>query len=509
MPQKRASGIVLHVSSLPNPYGIGTFGGSAYEFVDFLRQSGQQYWQILPLAPTGYGNSPYQSCSALALNPFFIDLDMLRRDGLLDFDQYAYVNFGQDLDYVDFGSLYSARFEVLKLALPAGVKKYAAEFEAFRAENAGWLKDYALFMAVKQNFNMVPLSKWPDTDLRARKPDSMRAYAEQLSGETQFYEFLQFLCFKQWTELKAYANENGVKIIGDIPIYCAEDSAEVWAQRKLFLMDADGSPKAVAGVPPDLYSSTGQLWGNPLYDWAYHEKTGFEWWIKRFEHTIKLYDVVRIDHFRGFESYWEVPAGETVAVKGKWRKGPAMRFINAIRSALPDLDIIAEDLGDLDEDVRMFLRETGLPGMTLLVDAFDPDTESDFLPHNVKKNSVAYTSTHDSPTFMDFYYNEASQEARDFAHDYMRLNQSEGFNWGAVKAAWGSPAYLSMAPMQDILALGEDARMNKPSTQGGRNWQWRVRSDAFNVSVAEILHHITKTYKRYCPVEVEKEQGGE
>ena len=493
---KRSSGIVLHISSLPNPYGIGTFGDSAYRFIDFLKQSGQVYWQILPLVPTGYGDSPYQSCSASALNPYFIDLDYLRRDGLLEFDQYAYVNYGQDLDYVDYGAIYASRYHVLRRAFENGRGKLTAELAVFRDENADWLPDYALFMAVKSHFGMVALSEWPDADIRARDPKAMKKYSETLADDVEFQEFMQYLCFKQWNALRNYAAENGIRIIGDMPIYCAEDSAEVWAQPELFLLEKDGTPTVVAGVPPDLYSATGQLWGNPIYDWEYHEKTGFKWWISRIEHAKRFYDVLRIDHFRGIESYWEVPYGEKIATNGKWLKGPAMRFINTVFGAVSGLDIIAEDLGELSEDVRVFLKETGFPGMKLLVDAFDPGSESDFLPHNIIENCAAYTSTHDSPSFMDFLFGKASSAVRDYAIDYLRMRPDEGYNWGAVKAIWGSPAVLAMAPMQDILGLGADARMNIPSTLGGKNWQWRVRMDAFNSDVANILYRVTKTYWR-------------
>jgi len=492
----RSSGIVLHISSLPNPYGIGTFGDSAYSFIDFLKQSGQTYWQILPLVPTGYGDSPYQSCSASAINPYFIDLDYLRRDGLLEFDQYAYVNFGQDLDYVDYGALYAARYHVLRRAFDQRHEKLSEELDAFRKENADWLPDYALFMAVKSHFNMVSLSNWPDADIRMHKPAAIERYSEILAEDIDFQVFMQYLGFKQWNELRAYAAENGIRIIGDMPIYCAEDSAEVWAQPKLFRLEKDGTPAVVAGVPPDLYSVTGQLWGNPIYDWKYHEKTGFEWWINRIKHASKFYDVLRIDHFRGLESYWEVPHGEKVATNGKWVKGPAMKIINTVTAAVPDLDIIAEDLGELSEDVHVFLEDAGFPGMRLLVDAFDPNSESAFLPHNIIKNCVAYTSTHDSPTFMDFLFNKASSATRNYVMDYLRLRPDEGYNWGAVKAIWSSPAVLAMATMQDILGLGADARMNTPSTLGDKNWQWRVRMDAFNEDVANILHHVTKTYWR-------------
>ena len=492
----RSSGIVLHISSLPNPYGIGTFGDSAYAFVDFLKQSGQKYWQILPLVPTGFGDSPYQSCSAAAANPYFIDLDYLRRDGLLDFDRYAYVDFGQNLDYVDYGTLYESRYKVLRMAFENGREALKDELAVFRKENADWLPDYALFMAIKSHFGMIALSEWPDADIRARKAPAIKKYSEMLSDEIEFQEFMQYLCLKQWFNLKNYANENGIRLIGDMPIYCAEDSAEVWAQPSLFKLDSGGTPSVVAGVPPDLFSVTGQLWGNPIYDWDYHEKTGFKWWIWRFKHTRKFYDVVRIDHFRGIESYWEIPAGETTAVKGRWTKGPAMKLIKAIRAAVPDIDIIAEDLGELSEDVTVFLKETGLPGMRLLVDAFDANFESTFLPHNIIENCVAYTSTHDSPTFMDHFHNRTSRETRDYITDYMRLREDEGYNWGVIKTAWASTALLAMTPMQDVLGLGEDARMNIPATLGGRNWQWRVREEALNRHVSDILRWITKTYWR-------------
>jgi 4-alpha-glucanotransferase len=494
MAQERMSGIVMHITSLPGPYGIGTMGEKARNWVDFMQKAGQKVWQILPLSPTGYADSPYQSCSAVAGNPYLIDLDTLIEEGLLTRTEADACNFGTDQDYVDYGLVYESRLPLLRKAYARG--KGDALFTAFCKEQKSWLPDYALFMALKESYGMVGLVDWPDKDIIARDAAALKKIKPKLSDNCKFHMFVQYLFFKQWKALKAYANERGILIMGDLPIYVAEDSAEVWAQPELFQLSAPAKPTRVAGVPPDLYSATGQLWGNPLYAWEYHEKTGYKWWLERIKNAHAFYDIIRIDHFRGFHNYWSVPAGSETAMNGEWIDGPGLPFVNLLKKALPEGSLIAEDLGDLEGTIKQFFVDTELPGMKVLVYAFDPETDSDYMPHNAPKNSVCYTSTHDSPTFIDWLTDEASDGEAALAHAYLRLREDEGLNWGAVKVAWSSPSYLAMTPFQDILCLGKDARINLPGTVGGSNWRWRAREEAVNDGVAAMLLEVTKTYKR-------------
>ncbi len=489
----RAAGIVLPVFSLPGRQGIGTLGEAAFRFVDFLADAGQSYWQILPLGPTGYGDSPYQSCSTFAGNPYLIDLEALEQQGLLSSGDWSPALFSDHPDKIDYGALYAHRLEVLRRAFEK--KKLPPDFDDFCAENQGWLPDYALFAAAKAYFHMAPLSDWPDKELTARKPEALRYYGQKLAKETRFHSFLQWLFWRQWDRLKAYAGQKNIAIIGDLPIYVSSDSVEVWVSPELFLLDHDGNPAAVAGVPPDYYSATGQLWGNPLYAWPVHKKTGYAWWLSRLAHTRRLFDVVRIDHFRGFDNYWEVPAGAPDASAGRWRMGPGLPFVKAVREAFPDLPLIAEDLGELGDEVRGFFQKTGLPGMNVLIYAFDVDGDSAYLPHNTPPGRVLYTSTHDSPTFVGWFFDEADDAQRVFAADYLRLREDEGLGWGAVKSVWASAAGLAMAPLPDVLGLGADARINTPATLGG-NWSWRVRAEAFNPALAAQLRQVTETYRR-------------
>ena len=493
----RASGLILHISSLPGKFGIGTLGKEAFGFVDFLKKAGQTYWQILPLGPTGYADSPYQSFSAAAGNPYFIDFDLLAEEGIKISAENTML--GADPDKIDYGKLFESREKALREAFAAGYSRQKDEIYAFVEKNSEWLPDYAFFMAIKGHFGMVPLSDWPDADIKLRKPDAVKRYKSMLAEDIEYHCFVQYNFYKQWDGLRRYANDNGVRIIGDIPIYVSPDSAEVWSKPELFLLDSQLNPKKVAGVPPDSFSETGQLWGNPIYDWDYIEKTGFKWWIWRVKQMFKLYDTVRIDHFRGFESYWEVPYGDKTAEKGKWRKGPAMRFIDALRNAVPDTDIIAEDLGDIDDDVRKFVEDSAFPGMKVLVDAFNDGSESDFLPHNYTSNSICYTSTHDTPTFLQWFVDKADARQRKFCGDYARIRLDEGICWGAIKTAWISVSRIAMAPMQDILGLGADTRMNFPSVTHG-NWAWRIRKDALNGEVAAMIFNITEMYGRAQPL---------
>lgn len=493
---KRKSGIVIPVSSLPGPYGIGTIGAPARRMIDFLAESGQSYWQMLPLNPTGFADSPYQSCSSFAGNPYLIDLEALCEEGLLTFEELEAFDFGSDPDQVDYGLLYQNRHKTIRIAFERGKTRYTAVREAFSQRNRAWLRDYALYMAIKESFGMAALRHWPDKALLAREKKALDRALEEHAEDVAFHEFVQFLFWSQWADLRDYAAKRGIQMVGDLPIYVSEDSVEVWTQPELFILTAPGVPSMVAGVPPDLYSNEGQLWGNPLYNWEYHAQTGYKWWLSRLRHTQTCFDVIRIDHFRGFYNYWSIKAGAKTAISGRWRKGPGLEFVEKIKTALPPDSLIAEDLGDLDDKVREFFVQTELPGMKVLVYAFDPCQDNPFLPHNIPYNSVAYTSSHDSPPFIGWLMGDASPDERKLAFDYLRLREDEGLGWGALKSIWGSPAKLAMAMFQDVLGIGTDGRINTPATVGGRNWRWRVRSDALNSEVAGRLLNVTKIYKR-------------
>ena len=491
--QARASGVLLPVFSLPGPYGVGTFGTPAREFVDFLAAGGQKFWQILPLVPPGGGNSPYMSPSSFAGNPLFLDLDELAEEGLLTAEELDSARRDKP-DRVDYPWLLETRIPLLRKAWARGRARYARELAEFLEAERSWLPDYALFLALRDRFDGKPLADWPD-ELRLRKQSALEKARAELKEACDFHAFLQLLFFRQWTAVKAYANGKGISIIGDLPIYVSPDSAEVWARPELFQLKEDMTPAGVAGVPPDAFSDKGQHWGNPLYDWDYHRKTGFAWWRSRAVHLARLYDVVRIDHFRGFHTYWCIPDGAEDAREGHWEKGPGMELVEVLR-AVPGLALIAEDLGDLDENALRFIAESGLPGMKVLVYAFDPNGESAYLPHNCPRDAVMYTGTHDTPTFVQWLFSLASPAERDFASDYLRLREDEGFGWGALCGAWMSPCRLAIAPLQDLLGLGADARVNAPGTSGALNWSWRVRREALNPDVSGRLARITRTYRR-------------
>jgi len=490
---KRGSGILLHITSLPSPYGIGTFGKDAFEFVDFLERAGQKYWQILPLGMTSYGDSPYQSFSAYAGNPYFIDLDLLISDGLLSKDELVDIDFGDDEGRVDYERLFLNRMPLLRRVYDNAKQKMKAEILEFKERNINWIDDYSLYMAVKTEFGLRSWQEW-DKDIRLRKPEAIKYYKDNFEDEINFWIYLQYEFFKQWNRLKKYANDKGIKIIGDIPIYVAEDSADIWANSELFLLDTENRPIKVAGCPPDAFSETGQLWGNPIYNWGMMEKRGFDWWVKRIKGNYRLYDIIRIDHFRGFESYWEVPYGEKTAVNGKWVKGPGMKLFNAIKKELGDIDVIAEDLGFLTKEVLDFRKESGYPGMKVLQFAFDTREESDYLPHNYDKNCVVYTGTHDNDT-VDGWFQNANRDDVKHAIKYLNLNKEEGYNWGFIRGAWSSVANLAIAQMQDFLGLGTEARMNIPSTLGG-NWLWRLKKGELTEDLADKIYQITKLYGR-------------
>ncbi|MDF2613474.1 MAG: 4-alpha-glucanotransferase [Clostridia bacterium] len=490
----RASGILMHISSLPEKYGIGTFGKQAYEFADFLKEAGQSYWQILPLGHTGYGDSPYQAFSAYAGNPYFIDLDLLEKEGLLEKTDFEAIDFGTNEEEVDYGKLFENRLKVLEIAYHNGKEKLKEKITVFEKENAFWLTDYAMYMAIKNKMNLVSWQEW-DEDIKLRNKDALDACQIELKEEIGYWTFVQYLFFKQWHALKSYVNDLGIKIIGDIPIYVSADSSDAWANGELFKLDEHKNPTVVAGCPPDAFSESGQLWGNPIYDWEYLEKTGYKWWITRIRESLKLYDTVRIDHFRGFEAYWEIPFGDETAERGKWAKGPAMKLFDAIKAELGEIAIIAEDLGDITQEVIDFRNETGYPGMKILQFAFSVNEESTYLPHNYNKNCIVYTGTHDNDTTMGWIDTTGNREEVEFAKEYLRLDIKEGYHWGIIRGAWSSTANIAIAPMQDFLGLGNEARMNRPSTLG-INWKWRMKKEVLDNKLSEKIYHLTALYKR-------------
>ena len=491
----RKSGVLMPVASLPGNYGIGSFSKEAYKFIDDLKAAGQSYWQILPLGPTGYGDSPYQSFSTFAGNPYFVDLDTLVEEGLLKQEECSGFDWGKDKNRIDYEKIYLSRFKALKLAYkrfdPAKEKKY----KSFLSRNKFWLDDYALYMAVKNSFGGVSFSEWDD-DIRLRRKSAVAEYKKKYEDEISFYKFIQYEFDKQWMALKTYANKKGIEIIGDIPIYVAFDSADTWASPELFQLDENRTPKAVAGTPPDAFSKTGQLWGNPLYEWKKHKETGFSWWIKRIRHCMRMYDVVRIDHFRAFDEYYSVPYGDKTAVNGKWVKGPGIALFRAVKKELGDINVIAEDLGFLTPSVLKLVRDTGFPGMKVLQFAFDSWEDSDYLPHNYIKNCVVYTGTHDNYTMLG-WYDSISKKDRKYADDYLNNAGHKGKElvWDYIRLALASCADTCIIPMQDYLGLGNEARINTPSTTGG-NWVWRMDKKAFTKSLARRMKNITELYSR-------------
>lgn len=488
----RESGILMHITSLPGPYGVGTMGKEAYAFIDFLKNAGQRYWQILPLTPTGYGDSPYQSCSTFAGNHYLIDLDTLISQGLLERSEVEAIDWGGSEEKADFGLLYQNRLRVLRLAYDRFQGGEA--FDAFCRENGSWLPDFALFMALKAENGGKSWYEWEDK-LKFRDYDAMWETRTALRDQIRFYSFVQYQFFRQWQALREYAHKNGVEIIGDVPIYVPLDSADVWSNPELFLLDAELKPTAVAGVPPDAFTSDGQLWGNPLYRWDALARDGYAWWLRRLAAAGKLYDVVRMDHFRGFEAYWAVPYGDTTARGGKWVKGPGMKFIETVKRELPSLRLIAEDLGFLTKEVLELRDRSGFPGMKVLEFAFDSREPSDYLPHTYIANTVCYTGTHDNMT-MRQWFETASKEAVEYAVEYMNLSESEGLVWGVIRTAMASVSNLCVVQMQDYLDLGEEARMNFPGTLSDKNWTWRVKSGIIDKALALRIYRLTKLYGR-------------
>ena len=489
----RSSGILMPLSSLPSPYGIGTMGKAAFQFVDFLASAGQKYWQLLPLGPTSFGDSPYQSFSSFAGNPYFVDLDLLIKDKLLKASEVKNRDWGDREDRVDYGKIYENRFAVLRLAYERGAERYGEEIAAFRQENGWWLENYALFMAIKASQGMKAWSEWPE-ELRLREDAAMEKARKELRQDVEFYIFVQFLFYRQWEALRDYAHDKGIRFIGDIPIYVALDSADVWSEPHFFQLDEKNIPKEVAGVPPDAFTEDGQLWGNPLYDYDAMKKDGYGWWIRRIDGAKKLYDVIRIDHFRGFESYWAVPYGDETAKNGHWKPGPGMGLVGVLTSWFRDLSFIAEDLGYSTPEVRKLLADSGLPGMKILEFAFDAHGDSAYLPHNCEENSSCYIGTHDNETVQG-WLKWADKPSLRFAERYMHITPDEGWNWGMIRSGMATPSRLFMVQMQDLLELGADARMNSPGTSVG-NWQWRMLPGAADKALAKKLKLYTTTYRR-------------
>ena len=487
----RHSGILMHISSLPSPYGIGTLGREAYAFADFLRAAGQKYWQLLPLGPTSYGDSPYQSFSTFAGNPYFIDLDLLAEDGLLSPSELEAEDWGGQRRYVDYGRIYAARFGLLRKAFQAGYPRDRAAVEAFCRENK-WLDNYALYMALKARFGMKSWLDWPDEDLRLRRAEALERAREELAEDIAFYAYLQYLFFRQWDALREYIHSLGIRIIGDLPIYVAMDSADVWAEPEFFQLGEGNVPTEVSGVPPDYFSADGQLWGNPLYDYDRMKADGYGWWIRRVEGAGRLFDIIRIDHFRGLESYWAVPYGADTAKSGRWRKGPGMDLVGTLTSWFPGLSFIAEDLGFLTPEVRRLLEDSGLPGMKVLEFAFDAREPSNYLPHTYNRHCVCYVGTHDNETVEQWRW-QADRADVTFARKYLGLNDAEGFNWGMIRGGMSSIADTFVVQMQDCLGLGAEGRMNVPGKPDG-NWCWRLLPSEATPSLAKKLREYTRMY---------------
>lgn len=503
--KERQSGVLMHISSLPGKYGIGSLGQEAFEFVDFLVRTKQRYWQILPLGTTSYGDSPYQSFSAFAGNTNFIDLDLLVQEGLLTEKDLLGFDGGVTPTEVDYARLFQNRRPLLEKAVTALKNKGLPDhYWAFAEENAFWLHTFAEYMAIKEFFELKPWTEWEDQAIRRREPAALESYRQRLVEQMDYHRLTQYLFFQQWRSLKRYANEHGIEMVGDMPIYIAADSADMWANPHFFKTDAEGRSSVVAGCPPDGFSEIGQLWGNPIYDWDAMKADGFTWWIARLRESFKMYDMVRIDHFIGFASFWEIPAGEETAVNGYRVEAPGFELFEAIKAELGDLNIIAEDLGSVTEKVIQLRETTGFPGMKVLQFAFDPEGDSIELPHNHRNNVVAYTGTHDNHTIKGWYEQEVDERARDFLDVYSNRKPDESVNQAMLRLLFSSVAFMAIVTMQDLLELGDEARMNLPNTVGG-NWVWRMTKDQLTPQVEETLLDLTTTYRRTNKKLVEKE----
>lgn len=503
----RTSGILLPIFSLPSAYGIGSFSKEAYEFVDFLANAKQNYWQVLPMGQTGYGDSPYQSFSTFAGNPYYIDLEELIEKKWITRKECEKLDFGSNPEYVDYAKLYKAKFTILRQAYEESRIENEKSFQLFVKDNSNWLEDYALFMAIKTVlYKGKAFIEWDAAD-RLRKASRMKSLLanSKIKEEMGFWKFLQYEFFSQWLQLKAYANERGISIIGDIPIYVAFDSADTWSAPELFMLDEDGMPTGVAGCPPDYFSPTGQLWGNPLYNWEYHKRTGYIWWLRRLDMCLRMYDVVRIDHFRGFDEFYSIPYGDKTAEYGHWEKGPGMDLFNIVNKSFGAKNgskkakgsmprIIAEDLGLLTPSVIKLVKKCGYPGMKILEFAFDSNEDNDYLPHNYEKNCVVYTGTHDNDTVKG-WIDTLKKEDKSYVKDYLGVSSLKNVNWDLIRLGMASVADTCIIPMQDYLGLGSEARMNVPSTLG-TNWQWRMKENSYSGELAAKIAKLTKTYGR-------------
>ena len=488
----REAGILLPMFSLPSKYGIGCMSKEAYQFIDILKEAGQKKWQLLPIGPTGYGDSPYQSFSTYAGNPYFIDLESLIADGYLSKKECEAFDFGEDETRVDYGVIYHSRFRILRIAH----KRFheTEEYHQFLRDHGWWLDDFSLFMALKNKYEGISWHEWEEPH-RMRHHDALQHAREELKEEIAFTCWLQFVFRKQWDRMHAYAKKQGIDLIGDLPIYVAEDSADSWAHPMLFQFDQNNDAVAVAGCPPDYFSPTGQLWGNPLYSWQYHRETNYDWWITRISYTFTIFDMVRIDHFRGFDEYYSIPAGRTDAIEGEWKKGPGMELFHTVKHRLGDLNIIAEDLGLLTDSVVQLLQDSGFPGMKVLQFAFDSKESNDYLPHTYERNSIVYTGTHDNDTTLG-WYKKADRATRKYMETYMGgLITQHDVTWRLIRLAMSSVSNLCIIPMQDYLHLDNSARINEPSTLGN-NWQWRMQKSQVNRHLLKKIKAITEMYAR-------------
>lgn len=494
----RAAGILLPITSLPSKYGIGCFSKSAYDFVDWLKQAGQTYWQILPLCPTSYGDSPYQSFSTFAGNPYFISLEALITEGVLTREECESADFGNQADDIDYEKIYNHRYTLLRKAYERSDITQNENYLRFVNENSWWLSDYALFMAVKERFGGVEWTQWAE-DIRLRWDFAMDYYRKELYFEIEFQQYMQFKFFEQWYYLKRYANERGIQIVGDIPIYVAMDSADTWAHPELFQLNEQNIPYAVAGCPPDGFSADGQLWGNPLYRWEYHKNTGYDWWVSRLAYCFRLYDVVRIDHFRGFDEYFSIPYGAESAKTGHWEKGPGIELFRCIEQRLGWHEVIAEDLGYVTDSVRRLVQESGFSGMKVLEFAFDSrdsGSANDYLPHNYIENCVAYTGTHDNETIVG-WFDSITKEEQELARNYLcdHYTPKKYLYKSFISLVMGSRAKTCIIPLQDYMGRDNRSRINRPSTVG-TNWRWRLTKQDLSHELQQEILAITKRYGR-------------
>ncbi len=488
---KRSAGILMSITSLPSPYGIGTIGKAAYEFADFLKEAGQKIWQILPVGQTSYGDSPYQSFSSFAGNPYMIDLDVLRDEGLLFEDEYNCLPWQESDGKVNYGAIYYYRYPVLRKAYKRFLNGDLSDFHRFCDQNNHiWLDDYAMYMSVKAYFDNRSWTDWDDSGIRMRKPTSMAYYSNKLGEDIGFWKFVQYEFFKQWAKFKKYVNSLGIKILGDMPIYVAMDSADTWANPQIFQLDQNLRPTNVAGCPPDYFSKTGQLWGNPLYRWDYLKQQGYDWWFKRLKSASQLFDITRIDHFRAFDAYYSIPYPAENAINGKWIEGPGLDFFIKMKERLGNIEIVAEDLGTLTPSVYKLMADVGYPGMKILEFAFGSGDDNPYLPHNYNNNCIVYTGTHDNDTVLGWEKTAPDHELM-HAYNYLKPYDGEKLSWTMIRTAYKSKADYAIIQMQDFLNLGSEARMNTPSTLGC-NWAWRVRKSDITHQLAGSIRQLVQ-----------------